>query len=170
MSPLRGCPLQSQSQCSRIGLRKLRRPAAFTVAFRTSEDRKQLTTGASSTAQFPSKILLIDDKHIDTPARQFGQKLRTAHARRLGGAFHREHALLVPWIDAAIRISRGTSCGALRRTAKRLSGSMICTLVTSLLLFRYRTAYRCRQVHQLPRSNELASLGPRASRARSGGS
>src|SRR4051794_25746664 len=33
---------------------------------------------------------------------------------------------------AAIRISRGTSCGALRRAAKRLSGSVISTLVMAL--------------------------------------
>src|SRR6185369_2321080 len=47
----------------------------------------------------------------------------------LGGALYRKRALLCQWIEAAIRSSRGTSCGALRNAAKRLSGSETCTLV-----------------------------------------
>jgi len=112
------------------------------------------------------EILLVDDKYVHTSPSQFarnsGQLIPAVSAAR-----SIESTLCwYQWIDAAIQ-TRLTSCGAFRRAAKRLSGSMICTLVTSILLFRYRTAYRCRQVHQLPRSNELASLGPRASRARS---
>ena len=66
-----------------VARRRSRRPA-----LPRKINGEALTISASLIAQFSREILLVDDENVDVPSREFGEKLRAAHARRFRSALH----------------------------------------------------------------------------------